>query len=114
MRRLILLLLLTSSGCVPQSTTTTTPSSGPLRFSGTVSATDGTHIGAPISGADLAIVDGANLNVSVRSDADGHYRFDNLESGRFTVKIAASGFATATPVVDLYRDTEANFVLAAH
>jgi hypothetical protein len=74
---------------------------------------NGAKVGAPLTGAELIIVSGANANTRVTSDASGHYAFDALESGRFTVSIGAPGYVTATPVVDLYRDIEANFALSA-
>jgi len=39
--------------------------------------------------------------------------YDSLERGRFTISIAAPGFVSVSPVVDLYRDIEVNFALTA-
>ncbi len=71
----------------------------------------GGQTGRPIAGAELTVVSGANRNARVNSDAGGRYLFTDLEEGRFTVTIAARGFATATPVVDLYHDVDATFAL---
>ena len=107
--KVLVIALLAASACTKSSPSA--PSGGPWKFSGTVSGIDGVRLGGPISGADLTVVSGANVNAKVKSDASGRYVFDNLEGGRFTVAIAARGFVSASPVVDLYRDTEANFVL---
>jgi hypothetical protein len=72
---------------------------------------DGRRVSGPIAGAHLTVIDGANANVSVTSDAAGRYRFDRLESGRFNIVIEAPGFVSASPVVDLYRDIEVDFAL---
>jgi hypothetical protein len=106
---MILMALLLTAACAAP--TPVTPSPGPWRFSGTVSASDGTHVGDPIAGAALTIVDGVNTSAAVTTDSSGHFAFTDLEPGRFTVAIAADGFASATPVVELHRDTEANFAL---
>jgi hypothetical protein len=45
--------------------------------------------GTAISGAELTVLDGANQGVEVSTDAAGHYVFPRLESGRFTMTIAA-------------------------
>ncbi len=83
------------------------PSSGPWRFSGTVS----TISGAPISGAEFIVVDGVNVGARATSDAGGRFVFHELESGRFTVTIGAPGFVSVTPVVDLFTDLDVNFAL---
>ena len=44
-----------------------------------------------------------NTAATVTSDGAGHYAFDSLESGRFTVSIAAPGYVSVTPVVALFR-----------
>ena len=72
---------------------------------------EGQQIGGPIVGAELTVVSGVNINAAVRTDMSGRYIFAGLESGRFTVAVVAPGYRSAQPVVDLYRDTEANFAL---
>jgi hypothetical protein len=37
--------------------------------------------------------------------------FEQLESGRINVVIEAPGFVSASPIVDLYHDTEVDFGL---
>lgn len=108
---IVVLAVLISSACAMSAPLV--PSNGPWQFSGTVSATDGVRIGSPIAGAELTVVSGANTNAKVRTDAAGHYVFAGLESGRFTLAIAAPGYVKATPVVDLYRDIDVNFALKA-
>jgi hypothetical protein len=106
---IVLLAGLTMSACTASSPLSS--SSGPWRFSGTVSRLDGAQVGGPIAGAELTVLSGSNTNARVTTDAGGRYAFTALESGRFTVAIAAPGYQRATPVVDLYRDIEANFAL---
>jgi hypothetical protein len=59
----------------------------------------------------LTVLSGVNINAKVTTDILGRYVFTALESGRFTVAVAAPGYLSATPVVDLYRDIEVNFAL---
>jgi hypothetical protein len=99
-----------ASACA--SSSPVTPTEGPWRFSGTISAREGEHVGAPIANAELTVISGANIDARVRSDAAGRYAFEALDGGRFTVSITAPGYIPATPVVQLYRDTEVNFALA--
>lgn len=108
--KVLLIALVGLSACTPR--TSLAPSAGPFRFSGTILAADGARIGGPIVGAQLIVVKGVNLSAEVTSDAAGHYAFDRLESGRFTVAITAPGYATANPIVALYKDIDATFALA--
>jgi len=108
--RTLLTALLIGSACATPSPVT--PSAGPWRFSGTVSRVEGGHVGSAIAGAELKVVSGVNINAKVTTDSSGRYVFIALESGRFTVAVAARGYVSAAPVVDLYHDTEANFALA--
>ena len=113
--KILAVALLTASACA-RSSSPVTPSQGlqsPLRFSGTVSALQGGHIGGPIAGAEFTVVKGVNLNAKTVSDSTGHYVFDMRESGRFTFVLSAPGYASTTPIVDLYRDMQADFVLKA-
>jgi hypothetical protein len=105
----LLVALLTTAACAVKSPTA--PSPGPWRFSGTVLATDGIHIGSPIAGAELTVVTGVNSNTKVRSDGAGHFAFAALEADTFTVTVAASGYVSAAPIVNLYRDIDASFAL---
>ena len=105
----LLVALLTTSACAASSPLT--PSEGTWRFSGTISAMDGLRVGSPIAGAQLTVVSGVNTDAKVTSDATGHYVFPSLESDKFTVTIAAPGYVSITPIVDLYGDMEVNFAL---
>ena len=109
MRRSILgVVFLATSACTMPPLT---PSTGPWRFSGTVSRVAGTQLGGPIAGAELTVVSGVNSNATVTTDSSGRYVFTALERDRFTVAIAAPGYLSASPVVNLDRDVEANFAL---
>ena len=110
MRLVVLLVTLLGTGACATSVPLE-PSEGPWRFSGTVLATDGVRVGAPIPGAHLTVVSGANTAATVTSDAVGHYAFESLESGRFTISIAAPGYVSVTPVVALFRDMQVDFAL---
>jgi hypothetical protein len=72
---------------------------------------EGGQVGRPIAGAELTVVSGVNVNTKVTTDSAGRYVFSALESGRFTVAVAAPGFVSTRPVVDLYRDIQVNFAL---
>jgi hypothetical protein len=109
--RLLLLALLVMPACTLPPPVA--PSPGPFRFSGTVSRSEGNQVGLPISGAELLVINGANLNARTTTDGAGRYVFSALDSGTFTVAIAAPGYVSATPVVTLYKDLEANFALRA-
>src|SRR5215471_4502601 len=100
--RLLLPALLVMSACTLPPPVT--PSPGPFRFSGTVSRSDGSQVGTPIGGAELLVVNGANLNARTTTDGAGRYVFTALDSGTFTLAIAAPGYVSATPVVALYKD----------
>jgi hypothetical protein len=107
-KRLLVVLLITS-GCA--SSAPLAPTNGPWKFSGTVSRLETSRVGGPIPGAELNLTDGAKLNAKVTSDGAGHYVFTGLETGRYTVYITAPGYVSVSPVLNLYRDTEANFAL---
>jgi hypothetical protein len=107
--QVLLVALLTASACAGPSPVA--PSEGTWKFSGNISALDGTRPAGPIAGAELTVVSGVNMNAKVTTDNAGNYVFPSLDSGRFTVTIAKPGYVSATPVVDLYRDTEVNFAL---
>jgi Carboxypeptidase regulatory-like domain len=82
------------------------------RLSGTVSAMDGGQVGGPIAGATLTVASGVKTDSNATTDVQGRYAFPGLESGRLTLTISAPGYVSNTPSVDLYRDTEVNFVLS--
>ena len=107
--KVLIVALLMTSACAAASPLA--PSEGPWRFSGTVFAWDGVQLGDPIASAELTVVSDMNLKTRVTSDAAGHFVFTGLKTGLFTVTIAAYGYISVAPVVDLYRDTEAHFAL---
>jgi hypothetical protein len=110
---ILLLVILTTSACIKAAPLVPT-TQGPFRFSGTVSALNGTQIGRPISGAQLTIVSGVNANTKSSTDSGGHFVFPSLDNGKFNLTISAPGYASATPVVELFEDTEVDFVLKPH
>ena len=109
-RALALVVGMLCAACAQQSLPLEPSSSGPYDLSGTISS----MTGGPIAGARLTVQSGVNMDKQTITDATGHYAFDNLESGRFTVVIDAPGFVSVSPVVDLFRDIEANFGLFKH
>ena len=108
--RLLVPALLLMSACTPPPVA---PLPGPWRFSGTVSRSNGSQVGTPIGGAELLVVNGANLNARTTTDGAGRYVFTALDTGTFTLAIGAPGYVSVTPVVALYKDLEANFALQA-
>ena len=108
--RVIACALLLSPACALPNPTT--PSSdGPWRLSGTVSTNAGAKVGGPIVGAELQVVKGVNTSARVWTDSSGHFVFETLEPGRFTMTVSAAGHPTASPVVDLYRNIDVSFAL---
>jgi hypothetical protein len=101
--------LAVSMGCsVP---TNATPSTGPWDFSGTVFVLEDLTLGAPIAGAQLTLSTDHEVRARTTSDASGRYMFKDLETGRFSLTIAAPGFRTLTPSVSVERDLRADFAL---
>jgi hypothetical protein len=105
----LLMVLLAASACTR--TTPLEPSPGPWRLSGTVSGITSPGVFVPLGGATLTVIDGVNLDARTTSDAAGRYAFEALAGGRFTLWITAPGYSDVTPVVELFRDTGANFAL---
>lgn len=111
MRLLLLLCVaLFTSGCETMKAPTA-PSKGPWRFTGSIAALAGTRVGPPIAGAELTVTTGINSNARVTTDPDGRFAFEALETDEFTVAIGAPGYVGLTPVVNLYCNTDATFVL---
>ena len=111
MTRFVVLMtaLLVTSACAAATSVPASP--GPWQFSGTVFATDGQQIGAPVPGARLTVEDADAVRASTTTDAAGRYAFNALEAGRFTLTISAPGFVTLTPGLNLDRDIRADFAL---
>jgi hypothetical protein len=72
---------------------------------------DGSQIGAPLAGAQLTVTSGDEVRARTTSDTSGHYAFNGLETGEFTLTIAAPGFVSLTPRVNLDRDMRADFAM---
>jgi hypothetical protein len=108
--KMLLGVLLATSSCITSSTPLT-PSKGPWEFSGTVYRTDGARVENPIAGAQLTVLTGANTNAHVATDAAGHFVFTGLETGKFTLSIAAPGYISISPAVELWADLQVNFAL---
>jgi hypothetical protein len=99
-----------SSACVAVPVTPVSPVSpdGTVRFTGAIVSL----AGGQIAGARLTVLNGVNKDAQAITDAIGHYAFASLQSGTFNVLIAANGFASITPQVDLFSDLDANFALS--
>ena len=78
---------------------------------GTVFGMEGSAVGPPVVGAQLTLTSGNEIKGKTTSDGSGHYAFDPLETGRFTLTISAPGFAILTPAVNLDRDMKADFAM---
>ncbi len=86
-------------------------SQGPWQFTGTVFGMDGPVVGAPVAGAQLTMSTGEDVRASTTTDTSGHYVFNGLETGSFTLTISAPGFVRLTPLVNLNRDIRADFAI---
>lgn len=67
----------------------------------------------PAAGARLEIVQGTNQGAATTADAEGRYRFDNLELGTFTLRAQATGFEPETRSVTLSATQVVDFALRA-
>jgi len=54
---------------------------------------------------------GDEVRAKTTTDTSGHYAFNGLETGRFTLTISAAGFVSLTPTVNLDRDLRADFAI---
>ena len=95
------------SACVVVPVTPVSPG-GMVRFTGAIVSL----AGGPIAGARLTVLNGVNKDAQATTDATGHYAFASLQTGTFNVLIAANGFTSITPQVDLFVDLDANFALS--
>src|ERR1044071_5945067 len=101
---LLLVAAVMMSGCAAWSPATPAPA-GPFQFSGTIYGVQGTNLRSqPIAAATLTIVNGIHSNMAVTTDAEGHFAFPRMESGRFSLTVSAAGYVTTTPEVALSRD----------
>src|SRR5580693_7964074 len=113
MIRIVLLLLIAAvmtTACVVGPLTPVTPTStdGTVTFTGDIVS----RTGGSIAGARLTVLNGVNKDAQATTDGAGHYAFPNLQSGSFNVLIAANGFASISPQVDLFIDLDVNFALS--
>jgi hypothetical protein len=99
-----------SCACVVVPATPVSPVSpdGMVRFTGAIISL----AGGQIAGARLTVLNGVNKDAQVTTDATGHYAFASLQSGTFNVLIAANGFTSITPQIDLFQNLDANFALS--
>lgn len=81
------------AGCVPPEAGDSADSGGAPSLEGKVSGIDG----RPLDGAVLMAC--ASVCVVAWSDADGHYRFDGLEPGDWSIHAAADGEGSAQLVI---------------
>ena len=95
------------SACVVVPLTPVSPV-GMVRFTGSIVSL----AGGQIAGARLTMLDGVNKDAQATTDATGHYAFASLQSGTFNVLIAANGFTSITPQVNLFSDLDVNFALS--
>jgi hypothetical protein len=75
--------------------------------------------GVPVEGADVTAIERAGGTATVKTDAHGHYRFDGIPEGQYSIQAALAGYvrlalqgwtgvpgflATASVVPDQHRD----------
>jgi hypothetical protein len=106
----LLALAVPISACIVAPATPVSPVSpdGVVRFTGRVVSL----AGGQIAGAQLTVLNGVNKDAQATSDATGRYAFASLQSGKFNVLIAADGFSSITPQVNLFVDLDVNFALS--
>jgi len=68
--------------------------------------------GGQIAGARLTVLNGVNKDAQATTDATGHYAFASLQSGKFNLLIAADGFTSITPQINLFSDLDVKFALS--
>jgi len=110
-RRVLLLVMAVCAAACSFSSSPVTPAGTTWRVWGTINIVSGGQLAGPIPGARLTVQDGTNQGAQVTSDSSGRYTFSNLEGGRFTMLIEASGFVSVAPLVALSSDIEVNFAL---
>lgn len=108
--RLLVMAICATAACSFTSSPVT-PAGSTWRLSGTINIVSGAQLAGPIPGARLTVQDGTNKGAQVTSDSSGRYIFTDLEGGRFTMVIEATGFVSVAPVVALSRDIEVDFAL---
>ena len=99
-----------TAACTLPSTSPLAPTSpdGTVRFTGTIISLPSNKI----AGAQLTVLNGVNKDAHVTTDSDGHYVFAGLQPDSFDVLIAAAGFRSITPKVNLFNDVDATFALS--
>jgi hypothetical protein len=85
-----------------------TPTPATVSLSGVVRAT-GTS--APVKGALVQILDGANKGLVMTTDVKGAYKFDNLAAGNANVSASAPQFPEATAGVHINPGSTLDFQL---
>lgn len=93
----------------PSSTPPATQPPGPVALAGTVTAAAGA--GGRISGATVAVLDGANAGRMTTTNASGEYRLENLAQANANVSASATGFLSANLGVFVDGTAQLNFVL---
>jgi hypothetical protein len=110
-RHVLLLVVAVCATACSFNSSPVTPDGTTWRLRGTIYIVSGGQLAGPIPGARLIVQDGTNKGAQVRSDSSGRYTFANLEAGRFTMLIEASGFVSVAPLVELSSDIEVDFAL---
>ncbi len=65
--------------------------------------------GHPLEGADIAIPD---LKTGTVSDSNGHFVFDNLPNGTFTIQVTYSGYKSKVESVTIRSNTTRDFLMS--
>jgi hypothetical protein len=100
--------LVSACAVVPVTPVSPTSTDGTVSFTGDIVSL----AGGQIAGAQLTVLNGVNKDAQATTDAAGHYAFASLQSGSFSVLIAANGFISITPKVNLFSDLDVNFGLS--
>lgn len=86
-------------GALKLSTLTIDPDTGEPSVTGTLRGTVSHRVsGQPLAGAQVAVL---NQDLSVQTNADGHYNLSGLQPGPLQISVSASGFQTGSATADL-------------
>ena len=98
------------SGRTMPTSPTQTPTPTPATFSLTGQVSDGST-STGISGATVAIADGANAGKSVTTNGSGNYRLVGLQPAGFTVNVSANNYVSQAKGVTLASNQTLSFQL---
>jgi len=106
MKRLLMLAVAGAALSCGGSSSPASPSAA-LTMSGTIRGA----ASAPLPGAVITILDGANANKTATAGSSGEYLINGLQAGTFNVRLTASGYQNQTTSVVLNNTRSVDFTL---